>query len=98
MKTTWKTDDRFNALAAKFGTKRMIRQHVCCQNDINGNPRRLYVVYSVTGETVAVIEEGYSNPSDDVMSLSSIMEICVQPAEYNAIKKQAKVDGKYLDN
>lgn len=99
MKTqTWRTDKRFDELVRKSGNHRMIRQHICCQNDVNGNPRRLYAVYNVTGKTVAVIEEGYSNISDDVSQLSSIMEIVVAPTEYNAIKKQAQKDGIYISN
>jgi len=95
MPTKFTENAKFQALAS---THRMIRQHISTSPDINGNPRRLYCVYDVTGATIAVIEEGYTNLTDDVKSLSSIMEISVSPSEYNAIKRQAKKDGIYIDN
>lgn len=36
-----------------------IIQHLCAPNDVNGNPRRLYVLIS-DGESIAAWDEGYN--------------------------------------
>ena len=48
MRSTDRTDQR-----------KVLVLHLAAPNDTNGNPRRLFVVLSREGETLATIDEGY---------------------------------------
>lgn len=38
----------------------VIALHLCAKNDVNGNPRRCFVVLDARGRTVETIDEGYA--------------------------------------
>ncbi len=41
----------------------MIYLHLATKHDVNGNPRRLYVILDSDGDVVDVIDEGYAGNS-----------------------------------
>jgi hypothetical protein len=57
-------------------------------NDSNGNPRRIFVVYSTGGIPMRVINEGYAgNPRLDLPELSPVD---VTASEYRSTIRYAK--------
>jgi hypothetical protein len=38
--------------------------HLCCQNDTNGNPRRIFVVYDGEAGVIKVFDEGYGGEAE----------------------------------
>jgi len=67
---------------------KMYIQHLRADNDSNGNPQRLYLVYRKDGTIKNVIDEGYSGrPQIDAFEL---MMINITSKEYHDIKKQFK--------
>ena len=62
-------------------------QHICAQNDANGNPRRLYLLYDGVGGVV-VVDEGYSGLTGavpDYRERIALMTINVSAEEYQEI-------------
>lgn len=61
----------------------MFIQHLSATNDVNGNPRRVYAVYSATGVILDVIDEGYEGKGKyrnaDLIELPAVV---ITPAEY----------------
>ena len=72
-------------------------QHLRCTNDNNGNPRRVFVFYDVTGGIVAVEDEGYRGTPAACRGLVQLPTIETYPAErrellrnYPTLKEAAK--------
>ena len=70
-------------------------QHFCAQNDINGNPRRIYVA-SFEGEQVAAWDEGYLGSDAVPGSLRRMAyeseRIGCTVKQYNQLKKLPSPD------
>lgn len=65
-------------------------QHVKARNDINGNPRRCYVIYEVKrgerwGSIVDVVDEGYGGLPRRLRSLAEIPSVRVDVVEYKEL-------------
>ena len=61
-------------------------QHLRTTNDINGNPRRVFVLYDENGDIVKTIDEGYRGFPREYRSLKQLPQIEVLPKEYRAFK------------
>lgn len=78
-----------------------IVQHIRTNNDVNGNPRRLYVVYQLPkraglfAQIVGVFEEGYGGMPDALRKLTEISPVYVGGAEYQRYKRVGKSKGVY---
>lgn len=59
--------------------------HLCTKNDVNGNPRRLYVEI-LHGKPISVTREGYGGIPERLSKLP-IVRIDVTPAEYRKWRK-----------
>ena len=61
-------------------------QHLCAENDDNGNPRRCYVIYSGDGEVTAIHDEQNSGPSavPGFREMIHLPRINVSPREYQS--------------
>lgn len=59
-------------------------QHLRAPNDGNGNPRRCYVIRSVGGITLTVIDEGYSGLPKWARSLVDLGSVEVTASTYKA--------------
>lgn len=60
-------------------------QHIKAPNDSNGNPRRLYLVYSTeTGRLVSVYDEGYGGRPAALRGVVELPPIEVSASEYKA--------------
>ena len=81
-------------------------QHLKAPNDTNGNPRRLYVVYSLmeTGPIekhelipvlTAVFNEGYRGLPKELKGLSELYPVFVSATEYRNHVKLGKKLGVY---
>lgn len=68
-------------------------QHLRYHNDVNGNPRRLWVVYDLVGTYAKVKEvyvEGYSNLPEHLRNKCELPSVYLGPGEYRRILKFAK--------
>ncbi len=65
-------------------------QHLKTTNDRNGNPRRLYVVYSDKGECTAIIDESYAGKPKELYHATELLEHDITPAEYKHTIEWAK--------
>ena len=63
-------------------------QHLLCTNDLNGNPRRVYVFYSSAGEIVAVEDEGYRGTPAACRGLVQLPTIETYPAERRTLLRE----------
>jgi hypothetical protein len=79
--------------------------HLDAGHDVNGNPKRLYLIVDSSREYLpieAVIEEGYSGQSAlNVMKLPAsikhrVLHLKTTAGEYQQIKKEAKQRGVYV--
>ena len=61
-------------------------QHLITTNDINGNPRRLYVLLDKQGTMTEVIDEGYSGLPDKCRDLIRLPDVITTPKEYRVFK------------
>ena len=60
-------------------------QRIRTTNDVNGNPRRLWIGYDDEGRVIAAADEGYSGrPWYDAIDL---LDVNVTPAEYRRLSK-----------
>ena len=65
-------------------------QHIRAPNDVNGNPRRLFLVHSITpagGTSFDVYDEGYSGfraMPDNIRKLPQLCTVDVAVKEYRA--------------
>lgn len=66
--------------------------HLCTKNDVNGNPRRLYVGLNSNGHVVRVTDEGYEGRPSWVRALSDRgvwdVRIEITPKAYREWKKR----------
>lgn len=61
-------------------------QRIRTTNDVNGNPRRLWIGYRSTGAVMSVVDEGYGGrPWPNAIEL---MPVDVGPGEYRTIKRE----------
>lgn len=67
---------------------RKIYQHLSAPNDVNGNPRRLYVVYStINGEVLKVYDEGYGGLPGELKTELAMIGVVITVQTYNHIKQ-----------
>jgi len=59
-------------------------QHLCATNDRNGNPRRLWAVYTNDGHVIEVIDEGYAGRPQVGADVVELPMVHITPAEYSA--------------
>jgi hypothetical protein len=61
-----------------------LAQHLCCTNDTNGNPRRIWVGYSASGQILDIRDEGYDSRPEYLRDGSAfeLPAIAIPPAEY----------------
>lgn len=67
-------------------------QRIMANNDKNGNPRRLWVVYTQSAWSNnyvvdVVIDEGYEGAPDLIKKYPELPSVWVTPSEYNSIKR-----------
>lgn len=77
-----------------------VYQHLNAGNDVNGNPRRLYVIYDLdnAGDISAVIDEGYAgrgalHNAGIRADLIELAELDIPPAEYRRLLKSRPQPG-----
>jgi hypothetical protein len=63
-------------------TKPVAYQHLRAKNDVNGNPRRLFVVYGPGGEVLEVIDEGYRGWPVHLRDIAQLPTFDITPTEY----------------
>lgn len=69
----------------------MIWQRLRCKHDVNGNPRRLWVKYNMSGNVMEIINEGYGgSPIPDHTSEVRLVDIEITPNEYRRWISMAK--------
>jgi hypothetical protein len=64
-------------------------QRFSAKNDVNGNPRRVWVIY-YPGSPPLAIDEGYEGVPSQITSLMEYVEfptVRVEPAEYRRLLK-----------
>lgn len=60
-------------------------QNLCCTNDVNGNPRRIWAVYGPSGVIVDALDEGYAGKGEKYRNRPDLVElpsIVITPGEY----------------
>ena len=75
----------------------MVAIKLCAKNDINGNPRRVFVVLDDMGSLVEAIDEGYNGTAELFAKYPDIskvqgwpIEFATTPAEYRRLLKGTK--------
>lgn len=61
----------------------MLVQRLKAKNDINGNPRRIWVNYDDEGAFIDVIDEGYGGMPAKLRGLPQLPEMNITITEYN---------------
>jgi hypothetical protein len=74
--------------AARIDAAPTMYQHLRCTNDLNGNPRRVFVFYDAAGGIVAVEDEGYRGAPAACRGLVQLPTIETYPAERRALLKE----------
>lgn len=76
-----------------------IAQRIKAPNDVNGNPRRAYLIYKVTHDKYAKLEavydEGYAGMGEKYPDAIFLVTIDVSATEYKAFIKIGKDCGIY---
>lgn len=57
-------------------------QHLRADNDTNGNPRRLYVVYDERGNVLQVIDEGYRGLPKELHDIDHLPDVEISGKTY----------------
>lgn len=57
-------------------------QNLRAPNDRNGNPQRVWVLYSADGRIVNVIDEGYAGKPEECKTLVELPQVVVRVSEY----------------
>lgn len=60
-------------------------QHCRATNDVNGNPRRCYVVYDRRGNIADVIDEGYQGLPAQLRAVVQLASVNITPSDYRAL-------------
>ena len=69
----------------------MCWQHQKAQNDPNGNPQRLIVVFGLDGNVLRVINEGYSGiPWKLLDGIVEIPSVNISKSDYHAMLRRFK--------
>lgn len=73
-------------------------QHLCCTNDTNGNPRRIWATYNDRGHIVDVKDEGYegrpASLRDDIAH--ELPSIEITPSEYRDwLDREENLKGRF---
>lgn len=66
-------------------------QHWRYKNDINGNPRRLWVFFNAEGNVRTVIDENYGGRPAACKGLVDLGSVEIAPGVYRAMKKEWKL-------
>jgi hypothetical protein len=74
--------------------KEFIIQRAITNNDSNGNPRRVYIVYNMEGRILETFNEGYLGSRavpQDILDASILLpDLVVIPKEYKRLVKITK--------
>lgn len=78
----------------------MLCQNLRSKNDVNGNPKRLWVVYQLVKPShyspiVEVYEEGYRGRPAELTNMVELPMVDIVPSEYRRIKDRAQELGHY---
>ena len=74
----------------------MAIQHLTANNDANGNPRRVWAVYSRTGGILDVIDEGYSGFPSKYRDLPQLPTVSIDGAEYREwMHREENLKGRF---
>jgi hypothetical protein len=65
----------------------MFVQHVSTTHTVNGNPRRLYLVYNDNGDLTDVWEEGYRGMPRELYTLKQLSALEITPREYKELRR-----------
>ena len=68
----------------------MFYQRLLCKNDVNGNPRRLYVAYEMikgAPEVMGIYDDGYAGKPKHLNGAPSIMDVSISPSKYREMYK-----------
>jgi hypothetical protein len=65
-------------------------QQLRTKNDVNGNPRRVWVIYSLTGLVLSTHDEGYVGKPLEARELVELPSIEVLPTEYRRFVKRGQ--------
>lgn len=65
-------------------------QHLRTTNDRNGNPRRVFCVYSEDGRLLDAIDEGYAGRPQWLRGLVEIPSFDILPSEYQRLMRWTK--------
>lgn len=59
-------------------------QHLCCSNDTNGNPRRIWATYDERGHIIDVKDEGYEGRPESLRNdlATELPSVEITPSEY----------------
>jgi hypothetical protein len=87
----------------EHGSTRHVIQHLCAENDNNGNPRRCYVVYTIPDDGQPEINDvfdegygGYRGVPEWARSLPSLPSITITVGEYREwMDREEHLHGKY---
>lgn len=66
----------------------MIIQQWRAQNDVNGNPRRIFVIYADTGEIVGAVDEGYNSEPSELRGFAHLPSVKISATEYKQLLRQ----------
>jgi hypothetical protein len=64
-------------------------QHLRANNDVNGNPRRCFVIYDYDANIIDVIDEGYVGRPKWVSALRQLATLDIGVSEYKNLLKMA---------
>ena len=64
-------------------------QHLRANNDVNGNPRRCFVIYDYDANIIDVIDEGYVGRPKWVSALRQLATLDIGISEYKNLLKMA---------
>jgi len=72
---------------------RLLCQRLSAKNDVNGNPRRVYVVYWHDGEVYHIYDEGYQGytavPADVRANIVGfLMPLDISPSKYRELLRK----------
>jgi hypothetical protein len=82
----------------KKSSKGVFVQHLKAENDPNGNPQRLFLVYDKHGDVISVYDEGYRGEPADINRLPHLPSIEISKSEYHDWIKQARSDNKLKES
>lgn len=66
----------------------MIVQQWRAQNDVNGNPRRVFVLFDDSGSIAGAIDEGYTSEPTELRGFAHLPAVRITATEYKQLLRQ----------